>query len=254
MVVDNTRNGNTYTVDIKWNLYLQLLCIKGQKYRGLNIFITNYSIHFMYRGWEWSKLYLLTVCNKNWLSLVPLIGNVTVRYCVRKYVKGTQAIQERQKAHCACKKKYFILQFERNRSGTFHYKISSYATCNLTYHFAYFLLYSFHIFRPYFGQISLKTIVRSVRFLVLVIDLEVPLLQHLLRIDICYNERDLTHLALDKPLLDLSQHGVQEGRDLLVRGREDEESEMLGGLERLRRIYPPLIEYTVNPIDCNEEW
>lgn len=152
------------------------------------------------------------------------------------------------------KKKYFILQFERNRSATmFCYKISSAATCNLTYHFAYFLLYSFHILRPYIGQIGLKTAIRSIRFLVLVIDLEVPFLQHLLRIDICYNERDLTHLALNKPFLNLSQHSVQEGCDLLVRGREDEESKMLGGLERLRRIYPSLIEYTINPIDCNEE-
>jgi len=32
-----------------------------------------------------------------------LVGNVTIRYCVRKYIKGTQAIQEWQEAHSTCK-------------------------------------------------------------------------------------------------------------------------------------------------------
>lgn len=134
----------------------------------------------------------------------------------------------------------------------FYSKVPLDATCDLTYYFAYLLLYSFHILRPYVGQLDTPdAAVRSIRLLVLIIDLEVPFLQHLLRIDIRYNEGDFTHLALDQPLLDLSQHGVQEGRDLLVRGREDEQTEMLGGLECLRRIYPSLIEYTVDSVDCN---
>jgi len=82
------------------------------------------------------------------------------------------------------------------------------ATCNLTYHFAYFLLYRFHILCSYFRQVTLDAAICSIRLLIFIINLEVPLFQYLLRIDICNDERDLTHLALNEPLLDLSQHSV----------------------------------------------
>lgn len=198
----------------------------------------------------------MTVCNKNWLSLVPLVGNVTIWYRICKYIEGTQTIQEWQKAHCACKSTLhhdLIIGTKTSQQNSILLKISLNATCDLTYHFAYFLLYSFHILRPYFRQIGLDIAICSVCLLVLIVNLEIPLLQHFLSVDIRYDERDFTHLALDEPLLDLSQHGVQEGCDLLVRGRENEQTKVLGGLKRLRRIYPSLIEYTIDSIDCKSD-
>lgn len=126
-----------------------------------------------------------------------------------------------------------------------------YVTCDLAYHFSYLLLYGLLVLGAYdvFGWISIAI---AIAVQLLVINLEVPLLQHFLCVDIRYDKGDLAYLALDEPLLDLSKNGIQEGGNLLVRRHEYKQTEMLGRRKHLRRIYSSLIEYTVDPVDYNE--